>query len=130
MTDGEPQVPDTDWFSVAQAAAQAAQDIAVESAQHRIELNRLRALNQGKDNQIEAFQNSFNTQADLIRSGRNNMKVLLDAVEFFQDAFETTDPELRDTLRNILGTGLVQMFMNVDVEGWRKECGCGEPDSG
>lgn len=112
----------TDWYSIAQAAAGAAQEIAGESAQHRIELVRLRNLNQGKDNQIEILEN-------IVNAGRNRMKVLLDKIEFLQTEFDEIEYELKDTVRTIMG-GAFQSVMNVNVDELRKECGCGESDPG
>lgn len=119
MTD---QQSTPDWYSIAQAAASAAQEIAGESAQHRIELVRLRNLNQGKDNQIEILEN-------IVNSGRNRMKVLLDKIEFLQLEHDSLDTDLRETVGLAMGAAW-SAFMSIDVNELRKECGCGEPEPG
>lgn len=111
-----------DWYSIAQAAAGAAQEIAGESAQHRIELIRLRNLNQGKDNQIEILEN-------IVNSGRNRMKVLLDKIEFLQLEHDSLNRDLKETVGLAMGAAWTA-FMNIDVNELRKECGCGESDPG
>lgn len=112
----------TDWYSIAQAAAGAAQEIAGESTQHRIELIRLRNLNQGKDNQIETLVSAFN-------AGRNRMKVLLDKIEFLQDVNNDLPYDLRETVSVALG-GAWSAIVDIDVDELRKECGCGSVDPG
>lgn len=112
----------TDWYSIAQAAAGAAQEIAGESAQHRIELHRLRNLNQGKDAQIEVL-------GSVINAGRNRMKVLLDKIEFLQEANNDLDFDLRETVSIALG-GAWSAIVDIDVDELRKECGCGSTDPG
>lgn len=111
-----------DWYSIAQAAAGAAQEIAGESAQHRIELIRLRNLNQGKDNQIEILEN-------IVNSGRNRMKVLLDKIEFLQEAEGSLTDQSLQQVEATLGRPWA-VLMDIDVNELRKECGCGESDPG
>ena len=112
----------TDWYSIAQAAAGAAQEIAEESTQHRIELIRLRNLNQGKDNQIEILEN-------IVNAGRNRMKVLLDKIEFLQDMNNELEFDLRETVSVALG-GAWSAIVDINVNELRKECGCGSVDPG
>jgi hypothetical protein len=115
----------TDWFTIAQAAASAAQEIAGESAQHRIEVHRLRALNQGKDNQIETLEKVVESWNRM----RNRMKVLLDKIEFLQDEFENLPYEIKDSVNTSMGAGWSSVY-ELDIGELRKECGCGESDPG
>jgi hypothetical protein len=115
---------ETDWFAIAQAAAQTAQEIAGESVQHRIEANRLRALSQGKDHQIEIYQGMEET----IQKGRTRMKQVLDLIEFLQDKLDFAVEAERDQVREIIGPTLLGQLTDINTDEIRKECGCGAPD--